>query len=128
MSDSLWPMDCSLPVSSVHGISQARILEQVAISFSRASSPPRDQTQVSCKACIGRQAYFPLKSSYFNKLSLYTYHIVVWERFPFSFYFNLALAMMFFFFLHRNTLSSVFFKNIWPWIIFIQSCWQAWGF
>ena len=38
-------MDCSL--ASVHGILQARILEWVAISFSRGSSPPRDQTQVS---------------------------------------------------------------------------------
>ena len=36
------PMDCSLPGSSVHGISQARILEWVAISSSRGSSPPRD--------------------------------------------------------------------------------------
>ena len=35
-------MDCSLPVSSVHGISQARIMEQVAISFSRGSSWPRN--------------------------------------------------------------------------------------
>ena len=35
------PMDCSLPGSSVHGISQARILEWVAISFSRGSSQPR---------------------------------------------------------------------------------------
>ena len=41
------PMDCSLQVSSVHGIFQARILEWVAISFSRGSSPPRDQTRVS---------------------------------------------------------------------------------
>ena len=41
------PMDCSLPGSSVHGILQARILEWVAISFSRGSSRPRDQTQVS---------------------------------------------------------------------------------
>ena len=32
------PMDCSLPGSLVHGISQARILEWVAISFSRGSS------------------------------------------------------------------------------------------
>ena len=32
------PMDCSPPGSSVHGILQARILEWVAISFSRASS------------------------------------------------------------------------------------------
>ena len=41
------PMDCSLPGSSVHGIFQARILEQVAISFSRRSSQPRDRTQIS---------------------------------------------------------------------------------
>ena len=46
---TLWdPMDCSLPGSSVYGIFQARILEWVAISFSRRSSPPRDWTQVSC--------------------------------------------------------------------------------
>ena len=41
------PMDCSPPRSSVHGTLQARILQWVAISFSRASSWPRDQTQVS---------------------------------------------------------------------------------
>ena len=40
------PMECSLPGSSVHGILQARILEWVAISFSRGSSQPRDGTQV----------------------------------------------------------------------------------
>ena len=34
------PMDCSLPGSSVHGIFQARVLEWVAISFSRRSSNP----------------------------------------------------------------------------------------
>ena len=38
------PMDCGPPGSSVHGILQARILEWVAISFSRGSSRPRDQT------------------------------------------------------------------------------------
>ena len=38
------PMDCSLPVSSVHGILQARVLEWVAISFSRGYSQPRDWT------------------------------------------------------------------------------------
>ena len=41
------PMDCSLPGSSNHGIFQERILEWVAISFSRRSSQPRDQIQVS---------------------------------------------------------------------------------
>ena len=40
-------MDCSLPGSSVHGILQAKILEWVAISFSRGASQPRDQTWVS---------------------------------------------------------------------------------
>ena len=44
------PMDCSPPGSSVHGILQARILEWVAIPFSRGSSQPRDGTQVSCIA------------------------------------------------------------------------------
>ena len=44
------PMNCSLPGSSVHGIFQARILEWVAISFSRGSSQPRVQTWVSCIA------------------------------------------------------------------------------
>ena len=41
-------MDCSLPGSSLHGILQARVLEWVAISFSRGSSRPRDWTLVSC--------------------------------------------------------------------------------
>ena len=41
------PMDSSPPGSSVHGILQARILEWVAIPFSRGSSQPRDRTQVS---------------------------------------------------------------------------------
>jgi len=47
------PMDCSPPGSSVHGILQARILEWVAIPFSRGSSQPRDQTQVSLIAGRG---------------------------------------------------------------------------
>ena len=42
------PRDCSQPGFSVHAILQAWILEWVAISFSRGSSQPRDQTQVSC--------------------------------------------------------------------------------
>ena len=41
------PMDCSPPGSSIHGILQARVLEGVAISFSRGSSRPRDRTWVS---------------------------------------------------------------------------------
>ena len=44
------PTNCTLLGSYVHGIPQARIVEWVAISFSRGSSWPRDQTQVSCIA------------------------------------------------------------------------------
>ena len=50
------PMDCSLPDSSVHGISQGRIVESVAISFSRGSSRPRDWTGVFCIA----DRFFPV--------------------------------------------------------------------
>ena len=39
--------------SSVHGIAQARVLEWVAMAFSRASSPPRDRTRISY-ICIGK--------------------------------------------------------------------------
>ena len=42
------PMDCSPPGSSVHGISQARVLEWAAMPTSRGSSRPRDRTCVSC--------------------------------------------------------------------------------
>ena len=59
----LWdPIDCSPPGSSVHGNFQTRILEWVAISFSRGSSQPSNQTQVSC---IGQQILhhcIPLKT------------------------------------------------------------------
>ena len=42
------PMDCNLLGFSIHGILQARILEWIAISFSRESSRPRERTWVSC--------------------------------------------------------------------------------
>ena len=44
------PIDCNPPGSSVHGILQGRILEWVAVLFSKGSSQLRDQTQVSCIA------------------------------------------------------------------------------
>ena len=52
------PMDCSPPGSSVRGILQARILEWVAIPFSRGSYPPRDWTCISCISCIGRRVLY----------------------------------------------------------------------
>ena len=48
------PRDYSLPGSSVYGIFQARILEWVAMTSSRGSSWPRDQTWVSWVSCLGR--------------------------------------------------------------------------
>ena len=69
---TLWrPMDCSLPGSSDHGISRARILEWVAISFSRGSSQSKDQTCISCIACwVTRKALY---------IHTYTHtHISVW--------------------------------------------------
>ena len=52
------PMDCGLPGFSVHGICQARILGQIAISYSRVSSGPRDGTCFSYVSCIGRQVLY----------------------------------------------------------------------
>ena len=52
------PMDCSLPGSSVHGIFSARVLEWVAIAFSRGQSRPRDQTHVFYVSCTDRQVLY----------------------------------------------------------------------
>ena len=52
------PMDCSPPSCSVHGIFQARILEQVAVSSSRGSSWPRDWTYVCFISCTSRKFFF----------------------------------------------------------------------
>ena len=57
VSYSLTPWTCSPPGSSCHGISKARILEWVAISFSRGSFWPRDQTRISCVSCIAGRVF-----------------------------------------------------------------------
>ena len=70
MSDSCNPMDCSPPGSFVRGISQAGILEWVAISVSKGSSRPRDWTCFSCffttepLASLGSISYFPSSLSF----------------------------------------------------------------
>ena len=51
------PMDCNLPGFSVHGVFQTRILEQVAISFSRGSSRPRDWACVSWVSCMAGRCF-----------------------------------------------------------------------
>ena len=78
VSDSLRPHDCSLPGSFVHGILHARILDQVAISYCRASSQPRNQTHVSCVSCISRWIF---------------YHCTTWEAISISIYLYLCLYL-----------------------------------
>ena len=53
------PMGCSPPGSSVHGILQARILQQLAMPFSRGSSQSRDWTWVSHIAGIPFMVWVP---------------------------------------------------------------------
>ena len=87
MSDSLWPHGLLCPWTSlsmdffVHGLLQARILEQVAISFSRGSSWPRDQTRVSCIAGRFLPSESPGKSRLFI-LKFYAHAVrIVWWSF-----------------------------------------------
>ena len=93
------PMDWSTPGSSVHGISQARILEWIDISFFRDSSRPRDQTHVSC---IGRQILYHWATreafpciNFSNAMVIYSHvgiKMGVWREtifVPYSFTFNL---------------------------------------
>ena len=99
------PMDCSPPDSSVHGILQARILEWVAISFSRGSSQPRDWTRVSC---ICRQMLYPLSHqgspnrrlallitwTYMSCFSIKVEFGILLFITPFSLFGNLILAIL----------------------------------
>ena len=62
------PMDCSPPSSSIHGIFQARIVEWVAISFSRGSFPPRNQTRVFYTAADSLPSVSPGKLFIWTKL------------------------------------------------------------
>ena len=52
--------------SSVHGISQARIPEWVAIFYARGFSQPRNRAHVSCASCICRQIFYHLASRFFS--------------------------------------------------------------
>ena len=52
------PLNCSPPGSPVHGIFQARILEWIAISYSRGSSWPGNWTCMSCVSCVSRQILY----------------------------------------------------------------------
>ena len=76
-------MDCSPPASFVHGISQARILECVAIFFSRGSSRPRDWT---CVCCTCRQILYrwatreaPVGLMLLYKRNPTKFHFIMWR-------------------------------------------------
>ena len=71
------PMDCSPQGSSVYEISYVRILKWVAISFSRGSSPPRDQTCISPVAPALAGRFFTTEPPG-KSLSLYIY-IYLWK-------------------------------------------------
>ena len=66
------PMDWHLPGSSVHGILQARMLEWVAVPFSRGSSWPRDQTHISCVSCLSG-GFFTTSATWEAHLYIYVY-------------------------------------------------------
>ena len=62
MANSLWLMNCTPSGSSVHGALQARILEWVAMSSSRGSSQPRDQTCIPYVSYICRKVLYHMGS------------------------------------------------------------------
>ena len=116
------PMDSSPPFSSDHGILQARMLEWVAISFSRGSSRPRDRTRVSC--IIGR--HFTVWTIPFNVLfpfisdisNLYSFYLNVleacwfyWSYQRISFWFRLFFLLVSYFQYHLFLLSYYFFTS-----------------
>ena len=73
---TLWDStDCSPSGSSVHGISQVRILEWVAVSFSRGSSWPKDWTHVSCISCNGKWIFYHWATG----KPIYVYLILHWK-------------------------------------------------
>ena len=80
------PIDCSPSSSSVHGISQARILERVASPYSRGPFQLRDRT---CSSCAGRQIL---------------YHWATWEALEHRwFYFNIHIGKYLQFVPHPKT-------------------------
>ena len=90
------PSDCSPPGSFVHGISQARVLEWVAISYSRGSFWPRHRTGISC---TGRQI---------------RYHWATWEAQPYRKHPDFREFPIFFFKVYQRQLNMVL--NIWRYL------------
>ena len=107
------PMDCSLPRSCVHRTLQARILEWVAIPFSRGSSWPRDRTQVSCIASRFFAISATREAPILHKCSLKA-------SFCCNYYYY---CCMFYFGHHLSVILFQFPFGEWP-LLFGQSCWD----
>ena len=84
------PTDCSPPSSSVHGISQARILEWIPVPSFRGSSQPRDRTGVSCISYTGRQILYLLYHWDFRKLGS-SFSFETRDQYSLSFSFHYCL-------------------------------------
>ena len=84
-----WLFVTPWPSSSVHAIFQARMLECVAIFYSRGSSPPKGQTRISCVSCLGRQALY-----YWRHLGSPMPRIPAWCLFFFFFQFIMLFQFL----------------------------------
>ena len=126
------PLGCSPPGFSAHRIFQARILEWVAVSFSRRSSQPRDQTRISYNSCIGKQILYHWAG--WEVPIIYLFQIA---GFPNSFLYNKQKPQM----MHciQLQVSLVSFKlevsslfSSWPWhywrvqIVYFVECLSVW--
>ena len=111
-----YPMDCSLPGSSVHGVLQERILEWVAMSSSRGSSQSRDWIHIPFVFCIGRQVLYHLchlgrlQGFRVGNKHLYFGYIV-------------CVAPLEWFFFMRTTLDQFFYHIPWKFIFSVPCFW-----
>ena len=115
------PMDCSLPGSSVHGISQSRILEWLAIFFFWGSSWPRDHTHVSCTA--GR--FFTTKPTGNTLTSMITAATCCTVLGGFKSFTNVTTALKLHFQYKKGVLEyySSCYKSLWFWMLFSFQNW-----
>ena len=129
-------MDCKLPGSSVHGIFQARMLEWVAISFSRGSSWSRDQTQVSCivGTCftiwVRREAWtlIEMESIYiyiYIYICMYVYMCVHVCIYAYTHMYTCNTAMLFYMTANQQSTKDSLAKLLLFWIIYLF--FAAWG-
>ena len=105
-------MDCMPPSSSVDGILQARILECVAIPFSRATSQPRDQTQVSCIA-----------GGFLTIWATREVHLYIWIYL--YLFFQLYIYILFQILFHYRSLQDIEYSSL---CYIVGLCWLSFFF